>query len=137
MAYGEFDPSSGVPLYRQIKEILRREVAEGIVDPQKPMTEVQLLSRFDVSRAPIRQALQELASEGYVYRKQGKGTFPVVGTRVQRPADVRSGALYQYLSDTGLHPTGKVTGVGGWSRPPGSGTSWGSNRTNGSCISRA
>lgn len=52
MAYGELDPSSGVPLYRQIKEILRWEVAEGIVDPQKPMTEVQLLSRFDVSRAP-------------------------------------------------------------------------------------
>ena len=111
MAYGELDPSSGVPLYRQIKEILRREVAEGIADPQKPMTEAQLLSRFDVSRAPIRQALQELTSEGYVYRKQGKGTFPVMGTRVQRPADVRLGALYQYLSDSGLHPTGKVSGV--------------------------
>jgi GntR family transcriptional regulator len=111
MAYGELDPSSGVPLYRQIKEILRREVAEGIADPRKPMTEAQLLSRFEVSRAPIRQALQELTSEGYIYRKQGKGTFPVMGTRVQRPADVRSGALYQYLSDSGLHPTGKVSGV--------------------------
>ncbi|MCG2620917.1 GntR family transcriptional regulator [Arthrobacter sp. I2-34] len=111
MAYGELDPSSGVPLYRQIKEILRREIAEGIVDPRRPMTEAQLLSRFDVSRAPIRQALQELASEGYVYRKQGKGTFPVTGARVQRPADVRSGALYQYLSDSGLHPTGKVSGI--------------------------
>ena len=111
MAYGELDPSSGVPLYRQIKEILRKEVAGGIADPEKPMTEAQLLDRFDVSRAPIRQALQELASEGYVYRKQGKGTFPVMGTRVQRPADVRSGALYQYLADSGLHPTGKVSRV--------------------------
>lgn len=111
MAYGELDPSSGVPLYRQIKEILRREVAEGIADSGKPMTEAQLLARFDVSRAPIRQALQELTSEGYVYRKQGKGTFPVTGARVQRPADVRSGALYQYLAESGLHPTGKVSGV--------------------------
>lgn len=111
MAYGELDTSSGVPLYRQIKEILRKEVAEGIADPEKPMTEALLLSRFDVSRAPIRQALQELASEGYVYRKQGKGTFPVVGARVQRPADVRSGALYEYLTETGRHPKGKVSGV--------------------------
>lgn len=111
MAHGELDSSSGVPLYRQIKEILRREVAEGIADPGTPMTEALLLSRFDVSRAPIRQALQELASEGYVYRKQGKGTFPVMGARVQRPADVRSGALYQYLADSGLHPAGKVSGV--------------------------
>lgn len=111
MAHGELDPSSGVPLYRQIKEILRKEVAEGIADPAKPMTEALLLGRFDVSRAPIRQALLELASEGYVYRKQGKGTFPVVGARVERPADVRSGALYEYLSETGRHPTGKVSGV--------------------------
>lgn len=111
MANGELDLSSGVPLYRQIKEILRREVTQGIADPGKPMTEAQLLSRFDVSRAPIRQALLELASEGYVYRKQGKGTFPVTGARVQRPADVRSGALYQYLSESGLHPDGKVSGV--------------------------
>ncbi|MDR7081630.1 GntR family transcriptional regulator [Arthrobacter ginsengisoli] len=111
MASGELDPSSGIPLYRQIKEILRREVAGGIVEPEKPLTEALLLSRFDVSRAPIRQALQELASEGYVYRKQGKGTFPVTGARVQRPADVRSGALYQYLSETGRHPTGKVSGL--------------------------
>ncbi|MGO4493441.1 GntR family transcriptional regulator, partial [Arthrobacter sp. 2YAF22_2] len=41
----------------------------------------------------------------------GKGTFPVTGARVQRPADVRSGALYQYLAESGLHPTGKVSGV--------------------------
>lgn len=111
MAIGELDTTSGVPLYRQIKEILRNEIAEGIADPLKPMTEALLLSRFEVSRAPIRQALQELTTEGFVYRKQGKGTFPVTGTRVQRPADVRSGALYQYLSDSGLHPTGQVCGV--------------------------
>ena len=111
MAYGELNTASGVPLYRQIKEILRREITDGIADPQKPMTEALLLERFEVSRAPIRQALAELASEGYVFRKQGKGTFPVTGTRVQRPADVRSGALYQYLSDTGLHPTGQVSGI--------------------------
>jgi GntR family transcriptional regulator len=112
MGYSELDPSSGVPLYRQIQEILRREIAGGAADPQKPMTEALLLERFEVSRAPIRQALQALANEGYVYRKQGKGTFPVVGTRVQRPADVPLGTLYQYLSDSGLHPAGTVSGLG-------------------------
>lgn len=111
MAHDELDSASGVPLYRQIREILRREIAEGTADPNKPMTEALLLDRFEVSRAPIRQALADLAAEGYVYRKQGKGTFPVTGARVQRPADVRSGALYQYLSETGLHPAGKVSDV--------------------------
>lgn len=111
MTSGELDLASGVPLYRQIKDILRAEISEGIADPAKPMTEAQLLNRFDVSRAPIRQALQELTNEGYVYRQQGKGTFPVTGARVDRPADVRTGGLHQYLADRGLHPTSKVSGI--------------------------
>lgn len=111
MADGELDPSSGVPWYRQIKDILRDEIAGGVADPQEPMTEARLLDRFDVSRAPIRQALKELANEGYVYRRQAKGTFPVPGARVRRPADVRPGALHRYLSDIGLHPASKVSGI--------------------------
>ena len=70
-AQQELDPSTGVPLYRQIREILRSEITNGSMDPAIPMTEAQLLSRFEVSRAPIRQALKELADEGYVYRGQG------------------------------------------------------------------
>lgn len=111
MANGELDLLSGVPLYRQIKDILRTEVIDGLVDPRTPITEARLLERFDVSRAPIRQALKELATEGYVYRKQGKGTFPVTGARVERPAEVRPGALYQFLSESGLHPSSTVTGL--------------------------
>jgi len=111
MARGELDTASGVPLYRQIKDILRAEIATGDVDATTPMTEAQLLDRFGVSRAPIRQALKELADEGYVYRRQGKGTFPVPGVRVDRPADIRPGDLTRYLSDQGLHPTSVVSGV--------------------------
>lgn len=111
MAAGELDPSSGVPLYRQIKDILRAEISGGTVETGRPMTEAQLLERFGVSRAPIRQALKELADEGYVYRKQGKGTFPVTGARIDRPATVRPGDLYRYLSEQGRHPSSTVAEV--------------------------
>lgn len=107
----ELDSTSGVPLYRQIKEILRAEISTGVAESDTPMTEAQLLERFDVSRAPIRQALKELADEGYVYRKQGKGTFPVTGVRVDRPANLRSGDLYRFLEAQGLNPTSKVRGI--------------------------
>lgn len=109
MSTGELDPVSGVPMYKQIKEILRKEITSGAADPGIPMTEAQLLERFGVSRAPIRQALSDLTLEGFVYRKQGKGTFPVVGARVDRPADVRPGGLFQFLSDKGLKPTSVVS----------------------------
>ncbi len=110
-APAELDPTTGVPLYRQIKEIIRREISDGKVDTEKPMTEAQLLERFNVSRAPIRQALSELADEGYVYRKQGKGTFPVPGRRIDRPATVRPGTLYHHLTQQGLHTSTTVNGI--------------------------
>lgn len=108
MATTELDHSSGVPLYRQIMEILRTEITSGAVGPDEPMTEAKLLSRFGVSRAPIRQALRDLTNEGFVYRKQGRGTFPMVGVRVDRPADLKSGNLYQFLAAKGLAPTSQV-----------------------------
>lgn len=111
MASAELDPTTGVPLYRQIMGILRAEIAEGRIDAQEPMTEEKLLARFGVSRAPIRQALSELANAGYVYRKQGRGTFPVTGARVDRPADLRTGNLFAYLEDQGLHPSSEVAGI--------------------------
>lgn len=111
MASGELDTSSGIPLYRQIKDLLRTEISAGTADPSTPMTEDRLLLRFGVSRAPIRQALKELADEGYVYRRQGKGTFPVTGPRVLRPAHVRTGDLYHYLTESGLHPASIVSDI--------------------------
>lgn len=107
----ELDYGSGVPLYRQIKQILSAEIASGAASAKSPITEAKLLERFAVSRAPIRQALKELADDGFVYRKQGKGTFPVTGARVERPADLGTGNLYQYLSDRGLNPTSQVSGI--------------------------
>ncbi|WP_144795220.1 GntR family transcriptional regulator [Kocuria palustris] len=117
MAQRSIDHSSGVPLYRQIKEILHAEIAAGRFDAQTPITEAQLLERFSVSRAPIRQALRELTSEGWVYRKQGKGTFPIPGARVNRPADMRTGALLEFLREQGLDPSSSVSEIGR-SAPP-------------------
>lgn len=110
-AHNELDPTTGVPLYRQIKEILRKEISGSEADAGKPMTEAQLLDRFKVSRAPIRQALSELVDEGYVYRKQGKGTFPVPGRRIDRPATARPGTLYHHLTEQGLRTTTTVEDI--------------------------
>ena len=107
----ELLPSSGTPLYRQIKEILRQEIISGVASPDRPLTEAKLLERFGVSRAPIRQALGELADEGYVYRKQGRGTFPVESPQIQRPAGVRAGGLQRFLSSQGLKASSSVRNV--------------------------
>jgi GntR family transcriptional regulator len=111
MASPEIDLDSGVPLYRQVMEILRAEITQGTLDPAVPMTEAKLIARFGVSAAPIKQALNELTREGFVYRKQRLGTFPVMGVRVDRPADLKTGDLYRFLQDRGLHPTSFVSDI--------------------------
>lgn len=63
-----------LPLYYQIKEMLLEFIhksPEGTLIP----TEVALCEHFEVSRQTVRQAISELASEGYLTRKKGKGTF--------------------------------------------------------------
>ncbi|MEX0426136.1 GntR family transcriptional regulator [Nocardioides sp. DS6] len=107
------DRSSGVPLYRQIKDILCDEILSGARPGDEPMTEEELIHRFGVSRAPVRQALKELAAEGYVYRERARGTFPVAGLsrEVHRPDTVRPGGLVAYLRETGLDPVSRVWGV--------------------------
>mgnify|MGYP000597855177 FL=1 len=93
MALAELDHNSGVPLYRQIMNILRTEIAGGLVSSSEPLTEAKLEARFGVSLAPIKQALKELTNEGVVYRKQGKGTFPAANASDDRPDDLKTGDL--------------------------------------------
>ncbi|WP_285766703.1 GntR family transcriptional regulator [Peribacillus sp. SI8-4] len=105
------DRSSSVPIYKQIKEILIKELqaAEGVTG--RPFsTEQELVQRFHVSRAPVRQALKELANEGYVYRERAKGTFPVQALPV-RPQGLELGGLVSFLRDQGLECTSKILSV--------------------------
>lgn len=111
MVTTELDHASGVPLYRQIMNILRKEIAAGKVDESEPLTEAKLQARFSVSLAPIKQALKDLAAEGVVVRRQGKGTFPAPVSGVDRPADLRTGDLYRYLEERGLKPTSRVFNI--------------------------
>ena len=56
------DRSSAVPLYKQIKEILIKEIQAAVGETGRPIsTEHELVQRFHVSRAPVRQALKELS----------------------------------------------------------------------------
>lgn len=76
---------SALPLYLQIKEMLVRQIRSGLYQPHQALpTEQQLMDQYRVSRITVRRALSDLANEGLVYRKVGRGTFvaadPIVET---------------------------------------------------------
>ncbi len=76
----EIDPSSRVPAYWQIQEKILKEITDGILKPgDKILSEHQLSNKYKVSRPTARSAVTELVNKGYLYRKQGRGTF------VQKP----------------------------------------------------
>lgn len=70
------DKYSGIPLYYQLMDIIINMIEEGNLkeDDQLP-SERELCDSYEISRSTVRQAIQELEKEGYIYRLHGKGTF--------------------------------------------------------------
>jgi GntR family transcriptional regulator len=101
------DRSSPIPIYQQIKQILLTEIDRSEPSATSvPLTERELVERFKVSRAPVRQALKELADEGYFYRERAKGTFPVRRIQMNPPA---LGGFTRQLEEQGVPFESKVS----------------------------
>ena len=64
------------PLYQQIKGLITQSLQSGEWKPGELIpSEVELASRYKVSQGTVRKAIDELAAEHLVVRRQGKGTF--------------------------------------------------------------
>ncbi len=64
------------PLYQQIKALILGSLQAGEWKPGEAIpSENDLAARFKVSQGTVRKAIDELASENLLVRRQGKGTF--------------------------------------------------------------
>jgi len=64
------------PLYRQIKEFMIKSLEEGEWGPGDAIpSEAELAAHFNVSQGTVRKAIDEMAAENLLVRRQGKGTF--------------------------------------------------------------
>ena len=72
------------PLYRQIKALLTRSLQGGEWRPGEMIpSEIELALRFKVSQGTVRKAIDALADENLLVRRQGKGTFVATHTEQQ------------------------------------------------------
>ncbi len=70
------DPNGFLPRYYQLANILRERISRGELAALEPIpSERQLEKDFSVSRTTIRQAIELLIRQGFLYREHGKGTF--------------------------------------------------------------
>lgn len=64
------------PLYRQIKSLIIQGLESGEWRPGESIpSETDLAARYSVSQGTVRKAIDEMAAENLLVRKQGKGTF--------------------------------------------------------------
>ena len=64
------------PLYQQIKDLILQSLQAGEWKPGESIpSEMDLATRFRVSQGTVRKAVDELASDNLLVRRQGKGTF--------------------------------------------------------------
>src|SRR6476620_1679908 len=91
MSWGSVNKDLPIPLYHQLKDSLQKAIEAGKwkSDEQLP-NETRLAEHYGVSKITVRQALQELASLGYIRREQGRGTFVSQPKFYQGPRELMS-----------------------------------------------
>lgn len=70
------DKNSDVPIYVQLKEIIKSDILEKRIKPnEKIPSETVLAKECSISRMTVRHTIRELQKEGWVFTKHGKGSF--------------------------------------------------------------
>lgn len=76
MSDGQINPRLGVPVWRQLADILRAQIEAG----QPPRGELlpsirQLQQMFEVSDSSVKHALAQLRADGIIGTVNGKGSY--------------------------------------------------------------
>ena len=88
------------PLYQQIKALLVQGLQAGEWLPGQAIpSEVELAARFRVSQGTVRKAIDEMATDNVLVRRQGKGTF--VATHAEQATQFR---FLRLVADDGSAP---------------------------------
>ena len=86
-----------IPLYHQIKSILRKKIISKELNPgEKLPTQKELGEQYRVSRITILQALGDLEKEGFIVTKRGKGSFVSYNT-FDFPAPKLTGSMFDLI----------------------------------------
>ena len=100
--------NSRTPLYLQLMNILIDKIENKLEEDTQIPSEREICEVYDVSRTTVRQAMDELEKEGYIYKVHGKGTF-VSPKRMNQDLS----AFYSFTEEMkklGKEPSSEVTG---------------------------
>jgi GntR family transcriptional regulator len=95
------DRDNATALYAQLEALLKQQITDGHYEPSGRLpSEQELVQHFEVSRVTVRLALDALEEQGWVERKQGKGTY-AAGKRIRHGLNTLV-SFHQTLKNMGL-----------------------------------
>ena len=105
------DPSNIVPKYYQLANIIRQQIENGTFPAYTAIpSERQIEEQYSLSRPTIRQAIDILERQGYLYRVHGKGTF-VSPPKLQKGI-LELTSFSEDMRNRGLEPGQKILEFG-------------------------
>jgi GntR family transcriptional regulator len=110
------DPDGYLPRYYQLANILRERIVKGELAARKPIpSERQLEKDYSVSRTTIREAIDLLIRQGFLYREHGRGTF-VSPQKLQKGISELT-SFTEDMKRRGIKPGQKILEIG-YVEPP-------------------
>jgi len=100
-------------IYLRIMEDLRAQITQGrwkVGEAIPPEPELERL--YEASRGTVRRAVDELARQGYVVKKPGKGTFVLSTSPILQKRLGELASFTQQLTARGLMPTTRLLSAG-------------------------
>lgn len=85
------DQTDSTPLYLQLADILRKEIATGVLPVGQRLGSIrELAAHYNVSVITVKAALRRLGEEGLVVSRPRHGTFVTTAVRDHRPAAMKN-----------------------------------------------
>ncbi|MES9682047.1 GntR family transcriptional regulator [Bacillus sp. AFS001701] len=101
------EKDSRLPLYYQLMDILLEKIESGeLAENDQLPSERELCDKYQVSRTTVRQTMQELEKQGYIYKVHGKGTY--VSPRTYNQSLVKFYSFTEEMKKAGKIPTTTV-----------------------------
>lgn len=118
--------ASAVPLYQQVMDDLKGEIARGVYAAGSRIpSEMELAKSYGVGRVTVRRAIEELSRAGYLNRQQGRGTFvcaPKLKRKIRQKGDVQS--FTEGCAANDMVPGARLVSRGGRGDARGCGVLW-------------
>jgi GntR family transcriptional regulator len=101
----QIDKKSPIPVYYQLKNIISKMIADGeYTEGSLIPSERELGDTLGISRMTVRQALNSLVNEGFLYREKGRGTF-VARTKIEQKNIM---SFSEIVAGRGMKPSAKL-----------------------------